>query len=125
MKILAIVVILLTSFLDPIAQVLLQGRYAGTVDWWTFHLVKWGAFYPPLVYIVLREFWIRKWIIKDADFKCFGNKVSIFKAKPDWINILLWIPLITAASWLTWQAGMWVSGAGWESWIVRLLKGWL
>ena len=33
----------------------------GRVDYWTWHLIKWGAFYPPLAIIlwvhVKRRFW--------------------------------------------------------------------
>lgn len=108
-KVIALLTILVSCFFDPI-----RDATYGKVSWWEWHAYKWIAFYTPLVYIVLREWWPwQMWTLRTyPEFYAFRWK------------FVWYIVGIAIAAWLTWQAGMAVSGAGWESMWVRLIKGW-
>jgi len=90
MKWAAIALLLTVSLLDGMRDALF-----GRTDWWTWHLVKWAAFYPPLVWITIRELGMKWWILTIG----FG-------------------------AWLTWQAGLILAGSPWAPTIQRLWEAW-
>lgn len=126
MTILTIAVILLACFADPVAQVLLKGRYNGTVGWWEYHIWHWLSFYPPLVLIVLRQWWPRiqkmfppaDWVESEDMPEC-----PCVYERFEW-RYVWYILAVTIAAWLVWQLGLQYAGAPWESWIVTMVKGW-
>jgi len=82
--------LILMSFLDGWRDSLIQRK--SNVGWWTYHLVKWASFYPPLVLI----------------------GVTFLDRKT-------WIPVSVGAI-LAWQAGAAMGGDSYESMWTRMAK---
>ena len=107
MKTIALLVILVATFCDPIRDALY-----GKADWWTWHICKWAAFYPPLVYIVLSE-----WTPFPV-WKYWAHRGYWF-AWSYWVYIIL----ITLAAQLAWYAGLYAAGWPWTPLTIQWLKG--
>ena len=85
-----IIIILYASTMDGVRDGLIHS------EWWPRHIAKWAAFYPPLIYLLVK-------------FVNFG-----------WV----WIVIVLMA-WLFWQLGMRLAGQKWESmWIKALREIW-
>jgi hypothetical protein len=124
-KILALSAVVIACFFDPLQQVLLKGRYDGTVGWWEFHLVHWAAFYPPLVWIVLRQ-WKPAYIHIPERGIVKTYKIYRFLGFSRWYSAthccggfiyknIITIAAITVLAWLVWQAGLYAAGSPWTS----------
>ena len=48
-SIIIIIVILVSCFFDGWRDTLVDRRSS----WWKFHIIKWLAFFPPLIYLIL------------------------------------------------------------------------
>ena len=82
-----IIIILYASIMDGARDGLINA------EWWPRHIAKWLAFYPPLIYLLVK-------------FVNLG-----------WV----WIVIILMAG-LFWQIGMRLTGQKWESMWIRLFK---
>lgn len=89
MQLFIIILIIIVSALDA-----LRDAWYGQKDFRTWHLVKWAAFYPPLI-VLLVTFVDWHW----------------------------WVPVVVAA-WIAWRIGAVVVGKkGWKSFWISKLRG--
>ena len=83
-KIIILAVIVITVFFDA-----LRDGWYGRIGWWKWHIVKWIAFYTPIIYIL--------WV----NFAWY------------------WILAMAIPAWLLWRLGLRLTGQKWDTWLTK------